>query len=844
MPPPPTATTDAPYQPLPGCYDEMVDAQGATREHWTHLAQTFRGLGTADLLDRRREAARLLDQDGVVYHAYDEGDESRSEHGWKLDPLPTVLTSHEWQKLEAGLIERAELLNLVLDDLYGKRDLLRRGVLPPEAVYGHDGFLRACDGIRLPGSQQLFSYAADLGRDASGDWVVVSDRAQAPSGFGYALENRMVVSRVMPSLYRDAHVHRLAPFFRSLRSALQEVAPAGVEDPRIVVLSPGPWNETAFEHGILSSTLGYPLVEGSDLTVRGSGVWMRSLGRLEPVHVILRRVDGDSCDPLELRPDSLLGVPGLVEASRRGVVSVVNTLGSSALENPALLAFLPAISEHLLGRQLRVPTVPSWWCGDEDGRREVLARLDELVVRPLSRGAGTATVFGWELSNHELDDLRAQIEARPMAWVGQERVLTSGTPTLTDDGLVARRSLLRAFAVARNDSYAVMPGGLTRVAPDDGHGRISNQNGAIAKDTWVLASEPERLTGFWLQTGPVVEGIDPMAQVPSRVAENLFWLGRYAERAESVTRLLRVVDDRRTEFEGSANPAGVEALQTLLEAVTRVTATAPGFLGDEAAELRRHPGHELRRLVVDERRPGTVGHAVRNMLGAAYAVRDQLSTDTFLVVGSLDRTISGIRDDARAADVQAALGKVIQALLSFSGLAQESMVRDLGWRFMDAGRRLERALQLLSLLRATVTRARGTASDSLVLESVLSAAESLITYRRRYRSQAQLETLLDLLLLDDGNPRSLAYQLSLVQEDLAALPATGGRRLREDQRLVLEASTGLALTDLGAVAHTDDDGTRDALVEFLDRQLELLSGAAAVLDRDHFVHRLPQRPLA
>lgn len=836
---PPTATTDAPYRPLDGCYDEMVDARGETREHWTPLAEALRGLGTAALLDRRAEAARLLDQDGVVYHAY----EDQRSDAWLLDPLPTVLTSREWLLLEAGLIERAELLNLVLEDLYGARDLLRRGIVPPEVVYGHDGFLRACDGIRLPGTQQLFSYAADLGRDVSGAWVVVSDRAQAPSGFGYALENRLVVSRVLPSLYRDAHVHRLAPFFRQLRTALQEAAPPGVDDPRIVVLSPGPWNETAFEHGILASTLGYPLVEGADLTVRRDGVWMRSLGRLEPVHVILRRVDGDSCDPLELRADSLLGVPGLVEASRRGVVSVVNTLGSSALENPALLAYLPRISRHLLGRELRLPTVPSWWCGDEDGRAEVLARLDELVVRPLSRGAGSATVFGWELSNHELEELRARIEARPGAWVGQERVITSSTPTLTDDGLVARRSLLRSFAVARNDSYAVMPGGLTRVAPDDGDGRISNQAGAISKDTWVLASEPEHLTGFWLQTGPVVEGIDPMAQVPSRVAENLFWLGRYAERAESVTRLLRVIDDRRTEFEGSDNPAGVEALRTLLQAVTRVTATEPGFLGDGASQRLASPGTELRDLVIDERRPGTIGHAIRGMLGAAYAVRDQLSTDTFLVVGTLDRTIGGISGAARAATVQAALGKVMQSVLAFSGLAQESMVRDLGWRFMDAGRRLERALQLLALLRATVTTDRGTAADSLVLESVLAAGESLITYRRRYRSQAQLATLLDLLLLDDGNPRSLAHQLARAAEDLAELPAGSGR-LREDQRRVLEASTALQLADVGGLALSGADGDRPALSAFLDEQLRLLEEAALALERDHFVHRLPQRTLS
>ena len=348
----PTSTPSAPatprdYRPLPGCYDELVDGTGAARAHWADLAESLHELGVAELRSRQAEAARLLDQDGVIYNAY--RDDARADQRWLLDPLPAVLSSREWERIETGVIERAELLNLVLDDLYGPRELLRRGVLPAELVFGHAGFLRACDGIRLPGELQLFSYAADIGRDADGRHVVLSDRTQAPSGSGYALENRTVVSRVLPTLYRDAGVHRLAPFFRSLRVALQAVAPPGIEDPRIVVLTPGPWNETAFEHAVVASTLGYPLVEGADLTVRRDGVWMRALGRLEPVHVILRRVDAWFCDPLELKPDSQLGTPGLVEAARRGTVSIVNTLGSSVLENPALMAFLPRLGEHLLG---------------------------------------------------------------------------------------------------------------------------------------------------------------------------------------------------------------------------------------------------------------------------------------------------------------------------------------------------------------------------------------------------------------------------------------------------------------------------------------------------------------
>jgi uncharacterized circularly permuted ATP-grasp superfamily protein/uncharacterized alpha-E superfamily protein len=833
------------YRPLAGSYDEMVDATGTPREHWTYLSGAFAQLGVPELLRRRDEAARLIDQDGVVYNAY--GDSRRPGQSWLLDPVPTVLSSLEWEAIETGVIERAELLNLVLEDLYGPRELLRRGLLPPAVVFAHPGFLRQCDQMRLPGPQQLFTYAADIGRDADGRPQVLSDRAEAPSGFGYALEARAVISRVFPTLYRDSQVHRLAPFLRALRVALQNVAPPEVEDPRIVVLTPGPWNETAFEHAFLAGALGYPLVEGSDLTVRSSGVWMRSLGRLDPVHVILRRVDASWCDPLELRPASRLGVAGLTEAVRTGSVSVVNTLGSSVLENPALMAFLPRLCQHLLGGALRLPSVGTWWCGEDDGRRHVLANLEQLVIRPIARETGTSSVLGWECSAAELEHLRRMIAARPLQWVGQEPLAMAGTPTLTSAGLEPRRSVLRAFAVPRNDSYVVMPGGLTRVAPAGPRRLISSQNGAISKDTWVLASEPERLTGFWLEDGPAVAGLDPMGPIPARAAENLWWLGRYAERAEAVTRLLRAAFDRRNDFQGSATPQGVESLHALLVALTRITTTYPGFAGSGADARARleSPERELLDLVIDHARPGTLAHSVYALLDAAHAVRDQLSGDTWLVIGSLDRELVGLRgplNDAQAA-VQGALQHVMQSLLALGGLGAESMVRDLGWRFMDAGCRLERALQLLSLLRATVTDARGTATDSLLLESVLTAAESIVTYRRRYRSHGQLETLLDMLLLDDGNPRSLAFALARLTENLDALPAPREQRLREEQRLLLGASTALRLADTTALAAEDDAGHRFALDAFLADLHDRLLATAEAVDRTHFVHPPPQQPL-
>jgi len=834
-------TTTAPlppsgYRSPVGSYDEMVDADGQVRPHWAPLAEALDGLGASELAHRQLEVVRLLDEDGVTYHSHSSA--LYRDNRWGLDPVPVLIGSQEWSEIEAGLIERAELLNLVLEDLYGERELIRRHILPPEIVYGHDGFLRPCDRLRLPGDQQLFCYAADLVRDADGGWMVLSDRTQVPSGFGYALENRSVTSRVFPSLYRDAQVHRLASFFRSLRSALREAAPPEVDDPRIVVLTPGPLSETAFEHAYLASTLGFPLVEGTDLTVRRGRVWMRSLGRLEPVHVILRRVDAWYCDPLELKPDSHLGVAGLVEATRRQTVSVVNTLGSGVLENPGLMAFLPALSQHLLGHPPVLRSVPTWWCGNDLDRHHVQENMARMVLKPVATGSGHAT-FGWEQTGEQLDELRHRIDAQPHLWVGQEQASFGSVPALTPEGLTPRRSVLRAFAVARRDSYVTLPGGLTRVAPSVDAARISNQDGATSKDTWVLASEPETLTGFWLQSGPAVEAVDPMASIPSRAAENLYWLGRYAERAEDTTRLLRAVYDRRNDFQGSPTEAGVEALRALLVAVTWVTGTHPGFAGDAA--LVSSPGSELFSLVSDERRAGSLAHAVRHLLDAASAVRDQLSNDTWLVLSTLDRQfvdLQGPLPDPQAA-VQAALQAVMQSLLAMAGLGAESMVRDLGWRFMDAGRRVERSLLLLSLLRATVTTVRGTASDSLVLESVLATSESIITYRRRYRSQAQLETLLDLLILDPGNPRSLIFQLDHLAEDLAEIPVGSPGRLREEQKLVLDAATTTRVGDTAGLTHNGSD-RRDDLDHWLATIEDLLRQAAAAIERAHFVHVLPQ----
>lgn len=852
----------AAYRPPPGVYDEMIGPDSRPRESWAHVGRMIDGLGVTELNRRRAEAARLLANDGVEYQLHralaaapDGGHDDSADRRWELDPVPVVLDSGQWAELERGVIQRAELLSLILADLYGQRRLVRSGLVPPELLFAHPGFLREADQIAIPGSQ-LPTCAIDVARDAHGNLWALTDRAQTPSGFGYALENRVVLSRVFPSMYREVQAHRLAPFFRSLRAGLRAAAPPGVDEPRIVVLSPGPWSETAFEHAFLASYLGYQLVEGADLTVRDGRVWLRSLGQLEPVDVILRRVDSSFCDPLELRSESLLGVPGLVEAARLGRVSIVNPLGSGALENPSLLALLPRLCEHMLGQSLRLPSVPTWWCGEPEGAGHVLANLDQLVIKSTSREAGAHTRLGWELSTDELAELRARIEAAPHSWVGQESLDLSTVPAAGERGLEPHHMLMRTFLVARGESYGAMPGALARIAPAvrgaliARQGRADSRAGAVYKDVWVAASEPEELTGFWLRPDRT-EAAGAARELPptARAAENLFWLGRYAERAEALVRLLRVVEDRRNDFADGMNPAGDACLAALLQALGRVSGTELNGAADDFDA-------RLRRLVTDPERPGSLAFAVRRLRDTAYPVRDQLSGDTWLLLGALERELL---DPAASTQLinpaPGRLARVLTSLLALSGLTSESMVHDLGWRFMTTGRRLERALQMLTLLRATLTVAHDTATDSLLLESVLTVAESVITYRRRHRSRAQLDTVLDLLLFDQQNPRSVAYQLDRLRLNVSALArrdpgATGGARLTEAEQVVLQSTTALQLADPGVLDEVEPPATperttgqRPQLAAFLDLLISQLRRSGEVLDAEHFTHLLPQRRL-
>jgi len=828
------------YVPAPGRFDEMRAADGALRPHWQYLLEALRALGPRGIDSRWHEARRLIRDNGVTYNVY--GDPHGMSRPWELDPLPLLIRGEEWAVLERGLIQRAELLNAVLLDLYGPRSLIEKGLIPVELVDGYPGYLLPCHGIDVAGERPLILYSADLTRDPTGQWRVIGDRAQGPSGAGYALENRVVLSRVMPSLFRDSHVHRLAGFFRSVRRALVRLAPRHEDHARIALLTPGPSNEAFFEHAYLANYLGYSLVQGGDLSVRDGALWLRTLGRLERIDALLRRVDDAWCDPLDLHEESLLGVPGLLQAVRAGNLTMANALGSGVLEHPGLMAFLPKLCEHLLGESLLLPHLETRWCGDQRDRDFVIANLDTLVIKRAGNAAGQRCQFGRKLDKVERERLIAAIRAEPYRYVAQEEVQPSTAPAYIDTRIEPRPFVLRSFLVSEEEGYTVMPGGLSRVALVKDTPMVSNQLGGLGKDTWVLATEPERQETLLVAgDGTTMPAVVQESEVSSRVADNLFWIGRYAERAEGLVRLLRVGTIQLSERSSfGVSPDSDCCLGLLLAALTHQSQTYPGFVGDGAAALLADPVPEMLSLITDVERIGGLPQTLQALGQAAWSVRERLSNDTWRVVNDIERRLKALTRSpphalAGALDV---LDPLITSLVAFSALTQENMTHNEGWHFLETGRRLERAVNTATLLRSTLVPVVPEAGEQMIVEAVLGVTDSLITYRRRYQAGTRVGALLDLVFQDETNPRSLGYQIARIGELVDEMPRDALAPPRTPaQKQVLRLITELRLAELDQLAQIGADGQhREGLADVLTRIEAGLAALSDALTAQYFRH--------
>ncbi|RWQ66620.1 circularly permuted type 2 ATP-grasp protein [Mesorhizobium sp.] len=752
------------YQPIDGVVDEMVDASGNPRPVWKDFIEALEELGPEKLAQRFARADQYLRDAGVYYRVYDKA--GANEREWPLAHVPLLIEEQEWAAISAGLVQRAELFEETIADIYGPNRLVEKGILPAGLIAASPEYLRPVVGTRPASGHFLHFCAFELGRGPDGRWWVLGDRTQAPSGAGFALENRVATTRALSDIYGEMHVHRLAGFFRRFRDALNGMAK--VSGGRVAILTPGPLNETYYEHAYIARYLGIMLLEGEDLTVSGGRLMVRTVSGLMPVSVLWRRLDAAFADPLELRPESQIGTPGLVEAIRRGAVSAVNALGSGLMETRAMSAFLPKISRELRNEELLLPSVATWWCGRDTDRDHVLANLDHMVIGPalstrLAFEDDDCTRLGSALVAGERAELIAQIERGGGDFVGQEAVTLSTTPVYVGGWLEPRPASLRVYLARTPEGWTVMPGGFARVGFSLDPTAIAMQRGGQAADVWVVSDRPVERETLLPQEHDSFTRTLP-GSLPSRAAENLTWLGRYIERSEDTVRILRAYHVRLAEASDPEMPLLAD-IRDYLEpfGIDVATAIPPGLIG-------------------------TLDSAVYS----AGQIRDRFSPDGWLALKDLSKTIHQFATTvAPGDDATRAMTVILRKLAGFSGLLHENMYRFTGWRFLEIGRRLERGIQIARTL-ARLTRA---AAPDGALDMMLEIGDSVMTHRRQYPVQAGRRTVIDLLVLDPLNPRSILFQLERLKAEIALLPAVGEGHMSPAAKEILQLNTAIAIKE-------------------------------------------------
>ena len=729
------------YRPQAGSADELIDAQGQVRRVWRPFLSYLARLNQDELAERFARGDQYLQDAGVFFRLY--SDEGSTERDWPLSHIPVLVEEQEWRGICQGLIQRAELLEQVLADLYGENRLVQEGYLPSVLVAQNPEWLRPMVGIEPRGGHFLHFLAFELGRGPDGVWWVLGDRSQAPSGAGFALENRVATARVFSDFFANANVHRLANFFRQFREALQ--AHQSEKEGRVAILTPGPLNESYFEHAYIARYLGFMLLEGEDLTVENGQLLVRTVAGLKPLSILWRRLDASFADPLELHEHSHLGTPGLVNVLRQGNVTLVNALGSGILETRALLAFLPRIARHLLGEELKLPNIATWWCGQTSEREHVLAHLNEMT---LSGAFATGVPFEMERvpegpmprPEHGVQARSEWLKQSGRHLVGQEAVTLSTTPAHLEGALVPRPMTLRVFLARTPQGWQVMPGGYARIGKTADPAAIAMQQGGSVADVWIVSEKP--VEAYSLVSSAEKEPYQRIqfGVLPSRAADNLFWLGRYVERTEGLLRLLRAYHLRLAETDNPESP--------LLTHITEHLTT----YGVQAEEV-----------------PSTgLVQAIQCAVFSAGKVRDRFSVDGWIALKDLSEDALRLeRQRVLGGDVAARkLGQLLRQSNAFSGLVHENMYRFTGWRFLAIGRSLERA----SMLAGALAHFADPAAPEGALELMVEIGDSAMTHRRRYWASTIRETVVDLLACDLQNPRSLHYHVTVLRDQIAQLP--------------------------------------------------------------------------
>jgi len=754
---------------MPAAVDEMVDGRGGLRPHWRNLIGTFSSFGEGGLAERAARLRRAFEEEGVTTVL---PGASATDQVWRCDPVPLPIPALEFAAIEAGLVQRARLLEIVLDDLYGRQSLLADGVLPPSLVYANPGFLRASCGMATPSRLQF--YAADLIRGHDGAWRVLADRTAGAAGIGFARENRRMLSRVIPEAFRPVQVRQLRPFFDFWQDALHQMAPPRPDGSRanttVALLTSGTGTAQWFEHMYLSRELSCALVEGGDLTVRGGLVFLKTLRGLKQVDVLLRRVDGNLIDPLELDQRSGVGVPGLMDAARNGAIRIANDAGAGLAEAPALAAFLPELATRLLGETLELPSIPTMWLGNARARALVQQDPNRWLIRPATDGAAHAIAPG-ALLPQDRALLMQKITARPWEWAASEAISPSVAPCLDGDHLAPMPVALRIFLVQDNGEWRAMQGGLARVLEPGANLAGSLPMGGLSKDVWVLNEDRGDIAGPPPLAAPILRIRRTSGDLPSRVADNLFWLGRYVERLDRSARLMRATINRLSRGTALA-PRELSELESLTFCLAEAGCVPVDFARGASAGAGLADA-----LLATTRDNGALMAQLNAISRLTEAVRDRLTGDMY---ATFTHALRVARDDAlkagRSLDgLSHAMVSIQRYSTAVAGVAAESMVRGGGWIFLDLGRRMERAHAVTSEIAIAIDQPPPRIETGLRL--ALELCDSAITYRSRYLNVLQAAPVLDLVLADQGNPRGLAFQLVAIHTLLDELAEPGPREM-------------------------------------------------------------------
>ena len=816
-------------------FDEVFDKKKQIRPYWQEIVDGIDKAGLELLQEKQEDIDWHIEDNGVTYNIYDNHEKSGSR-AWNMDPIPFVISENEWAEISKGVAQRAKLLNLIFKDLYSNQNLIKDNIIPAEVVYGHKGYALEAFDFGFKKDFELYFYATDMARGPDGKMWIINDRTQAPSGLGYAIENRLTMNSIAQELYPNVITKKLYSFVEDFKSLLLKLS--GGDLSKAALLTPGPHNETYFEHAYLSSFLQINLVQGDDLLSKNGSLWLKSLSGLKQINTLLRRVDDRYCDPLELKSDSQLGVSGLVDSMRQEKLCMVNPIGSAILENVGLNPFMEKISQYFLKEKLILPQIATWWCGQKKELAFVLANIDKLIIKKIDRTEKIQVIFGRRLTLQERENVKKMVLSAPHHYVAQEEISFSTIPYFSHAKVEPRNAVIRAFAIKKEEDFSVMDGGLVRVSASQDSLLVSSQKGGSSKDLWILSSEDESVNvpNFIKYTHYVETSID---KIPTPKAENLFWLGRYLSRCISTTRLISHVVKKITNFYRYEVATPKEAQQILQNSLTHMTMTYPGFLDLLKKEsLQRFPMSEISSVIKDKNRVGSLSFSFAMLANTHMNLKDLLAFESSKLFDKMQKEwhlFIGRQNDSTLA-IAGELDQFLIYLMAYKELVKESIFKEQGLIIYDIGYKIESALLLISKARSMLCMHLPKMVSHDVLEGMLNSMESFNAYRAHYRSSMSLESVVEFLILNPLFPKSLKYITDELLKEFKLLPKAKNY-LTSYEKAIVQAQELLQSIDLKKIMQIDEqEGVYEEFDTLLTNLSQLYMECSNEFSNTYFTH--------